>query len=182
MRSVVFWGWFSWVVKKGPRAPKTNTTTINHNHSNHNHNPITIKPQAPSINTTTTTPIINPYKQTFIKKGMPVIYPRNDLTYAENLLYMMHAVPCEPYRVDALKAKALETILVLHMDHEQNASTVRRRVCGIGIGFDGYVCVGWVGIDGCVGWIGVGWIGMGGLMDGGGVAVLLSDGTQERRR
>lgn len=31
--------------------------------------------------------------------GMPVIYPRNDLTYAENLLYMMHAVPCEPYKV-----------------------------------------------------------------------------------
>lgn len=30
---------------------------------------------------------------------MPIIYPRNDLTYAENLLYMMHAVPCEPYKV-----------------------------------------------------------------------------------
>ncbi|GBF96378.1 citrate (Si)-synthase [Raphidocelis subcapitata] len=58
-------------------------------------------------------------------RGMPIIYPRNDLSYAENLLYMMHAVPCEPY-----KAKALETILILHMDHEQNASTSTVRTAG----------------------------------------------------
>lgn len=32
-------------------------------------------------------------------RGMPIVYPRNDLSYAENLLYMMHAVPCEPYKV-----------------------------------------------------------------------------------
>lgn len=63
-------------------------------------------------------------------KGQPVIYPRNDLSYAENFLYMMHAVPCEPWKVDSLKARALETILVLHMDHEQNASTSTVRTAG----------------------------------------------------
>ncbi|KAI8476166.1 MAG: hypothetical protein J3K34DRAFT_455912 [Monoraphidium minutum] len=63
-------------------------------------------------------------------RGMPIIYPRNDLSYAENLLYMMFASPCEPYKVDPIKAKALETILVLHMDHEQNASTSTVRTAG----------------------------------------------------
>jgi len=59
--------------------------------------------------------------------GQPYIYPRNDLGYAENFLSMMFAVPAEPYEVDEDVANALEMLLILHADHEQNcsASTVR---------------------------------------------------------
>jgi len=63
-------------------------------------------------------------------KGAPVVYPRNDLNFAENFLYMMHSMPTEPYVVDPIKAKALETIIILHMDHEQNASTNTVRTAG----------------------------------------------------
>ncbi len=59
--------------------------------------------------------------------GQPYIYPRNDLGYADNFLSMMFAVPAEPYEVDEDVANALEMLLILHADHEQNcsASTVR---------------------------------------------------------
>ncbi|HEX6254999.1 MAG TPA: citrate synthase [Euzebyales bacterium] len=59
--------------------------------------------------------------------GQAYIYPRNDLDYAQNFLSMMFAVPAEPYVVDSDAAEALEMLLVLHADHEQNcsASTVR---------------------------------------------------------
>ncbi len=59
--------------------------------------------------------------------GQPYVYPRNDLAYAANLLHMMFAVPAEPYEVDPVVAKALDLLLILHADHEQNcsASTVR---------------------------------------------------------
>ena len=59
--------------------------------------------------------------------GQPYIYPRNDLTFSENFLHMMFAVPAEPYEVDAEVARALNLLLILHADHEQNcsASTVR---------------------------------------------------------
>jgi len=59
--------------------------------------------------------------------GQPYIYPRNDLGYAQNFLSMMFAVPAEPYVCDADVADALEMLLILHADHEQNcsASTVR---------------------------------------------------------
>ena len=59
--------------------------------------------------------------------GQPYIYPRNDLGYAENFLSMMFAVPAEPYICDQDVADALEMLLILHADHEQNcsASTVR---------------------------------------------------------
>lgn len=59
--------------------------------------------------------------------GQPYIYPRNDLGYAGDFLHMMHAVPAEPYEVDETVAEALNLLLVLHADHEQNcsASTVR---------------------------------------------------------
>ncbi|HVM15114.1 MAG TPA: citrate synthase [Egibacteraceae bacterium] len=59
--------------------------------------------------------------------GMPYIYPRNDLQFAENFLHMMFAVPAEPYHVDPEVARALTMLFVLHADHEQNcsASTVR---------------------------------------------------------
>ncbi|MGV6858935.1 MAG: citrate synthase [bacterium] len=63
-------------------------------------------------------------------QGQPFVYPRNDLSYAENFLYMMFAVPSEEYHVDPLTAKALDTILLLHADHEQNASTSTVRLTG----------------------------------------------------
>ena len=62
--------------------------------------------------------------------GQPIVYPRNDLTFAENFLHMMHGLPTERYEVDPVKAKALERILILHMDHEQNASTSTVRTAG----------------------------------------------------
>jgi citrate synthase len=59
--------------------------------------------------------------------GQPFMYPRNDFTYCENFLHMMFAVPAEPYRPDPLVVRALNVLLILHADHEQNcsASTVR---------------------------------------------------------
>ncbi|PRW59347.1 citrate (Si)-synthase [Chlorella sorokiniana] len=62
--------------------------------------------------------------------GQPIIYPRNDLNYAENFLHMMFAVPSERYEVDPELAKALEIIFILHLDHEQNASTSTVRTAG----------------------------------------------------
>ena len=62
--------------------------------------------------------------------GQPIIYPRNDLGYAENFLHMMFAVPCEKYEVEPEAAKALELIFILHLDHEQNASTTTVRTAG----------------------------------------------------
>jgi citrate synthase len=62
--------------------------------------------------------------------GQPFIYPRNDLDYCANLLHMFYAVPCEPYHVDPLAAKALDLLLILHADHEQNASTSTVRLAG----------------------------------------------------
>jgi citrate synthase len=62
--------------------------------------------------------------------GQPFIYPRNDLSYAENFLHMMFAVPCEPYKINPVLAKALDRIFILHADHEQNASTSTVRLVG----------------------------------------------------
>jgi len=62
--------------------------------------------------------------------GQPFIYPRNDLDYCSNLLSMFFAVPCEPYNVDPVAAKALDLLLILHADHEQNASTSTVRLAG----------------------------------------------------
>ena len=60
-------------------------------------------------------------------KGEPFMYPQNKLNYAENLLQMCFGFPTEEYEVDPVMAKALDTLLLLHADHEQNcsASTVR---------------------------------------------------------
>ena len=55
--------------------------------------------------------------------GQPFVYPRNDLGYCGNLLHMMFAVPSEPYEVDPEVAKALDLLLILHADHEQNCIT-----------------------------------------------------------
>jgi citrate synthase len=62
--------------------------------------------------------------------GQPFIYPRNDLDYCANMLHMFFAVPCEPYVVDPVAAKALELLYILHADHEQNASTSTVRLAG----------------------------------------------------
>ena len=62
--------------------------------------------------------------------GQPFMYPRNDLTFAENFLYMCFAVPAEPYEVNPVLARAMDKILILHADHEQNASTSTVRMAG----------------------------------------------------
>jgi citrate synthase len=62
--------------------------------------------------------------------GQPFVYPLNSLSYAENFLHMMFAVPCEPYKVNPVLAKALDRIFILHADHEQNASTSTVRLVG----------------------------------------------------
>jgi citrate synthase len=62
--------------------------------------------------------------------GQPFIYPLNKLGYAENVLNMLFAVPCEEYQVDPIAAKALDLLFVLHADHEQNASTSTVRLAG----------------------------------------------------
>jgi citrate synthase len=62
--------------------------------------------------------------------GQPFMYPRNDLSYPENFLYMMFGVPCEPWRAKPTLSKALEKIFILHADHEQNASTSTVRLVG----------------------------------------------------
>ncbi len=67
------------------------------------------------------------YKRYF---GQPFMYPQNHLDYCSNLLYMMFAVPAEPYHVDPVAAKALDVLFILHADHEQNASTSTVRMAG----------------------------------------------------
>ena len=62
--------------------------------------------------------------------GQPFVYPRNDLDYTGNMLNMFFAVPCEPYAVDDLHAKAMDLLFILHADHEQNASTSTVRLAG----------------------------------------------------
>ncbi len=62
--------------------------------------------------------------------GLPFMYPRNDLDYASNFLHMMFAVPTETYEPDPVYVKALDLILILHADHEQNASTSTVRLTG----------------------------------------------------
>jgi citrate synthase len=62
--------------------------------------------------------------------GQPFMYPRNDLSFAENFLYMTFAVPCEPYKINPVLARAMDRIFILHADHEQNASTSTVRLAG----------------------------------------------------
>ncbi|HEY6563206.1 MAG TPA: citrate synthase [Pirellulaceae bacterium] len=62
--------------------------------------------------------------------GQPLIYPQNDLNYCENFLQMMFAVPCEPYEIDEDFAEALNLLLIVHADHEQNCSTSTVRMVG----------------------------------------------------
>ena len=62
--------------------------------------------------------------------GQPYIYPRNNLSYAGNVLHMLFANPCEDYVVNPVIERALDRIFILHADHEQNASTSTVRLCG----------------------------------------------------
>ncbi|PPC88193.1 MAG: citrate (Si)-synthase [Methylotenera sp.] len=62
--------------------------------------------------------------------GQPFMYPNNKLNYAENFMHMMFATPCEEYVPNPILAKAFEKILILHADHEQNASTSTVRLVG----------------------------------------------------
>jgi citrate synthase len=62
--------------------------------------------------------------------GQPFMYPKNALDYCSNFLYMMFATPCEEYVVDPVLAKAVDLLLILHADHEQNCSTSTVRVVG----------------------------------------------------
>jgi len=72
--------------------------------------------------------------------GQPFVYPRNDLNYAHNFLYMCFAVPCEEYRLNPVFARAMDRIFVLHADHEQNASTSTVRLAGSS-GANPFACI-----------------------------------------
>jgi citrate synthase len=62
--------------------------------------------------------------------GQPFMYPRNELSYCANFLHMMFAVPAEPYEADPVLEDALNLLLILHADHEQNCSTSTVRMVG----------------------------------------------------
>jgi citrate synthase len=67
------------------------------------------------------------YKKTI---GQPIMYPRNALSYCANFVHMMFAVPAEPYEPDPVIVKAINQLLILHADHEQNCSTSTVRLVG----------------------------------------------------
>jgi len=67
------------------------------------------------------------YKKSF---GQPFVYPQNDLNYCQNFLQMMFAVPSEPYEIDDDFVNALNLLLIVHADHEQNCSTSTVRMVG----------------------------------------------------
>lgn len=72
--------------------------------------------------------------------GEPFMYPQNHLNYAENFMHMMFATPCEKYDPNPVLAKAFERILILHADHEQNASTSTVRLVGSS-GANPFACI-----------------------------------------
>jgi citrate synthase len=72
--------------------------------------------------------------------GQPFVSPRNDLNYAENFLRMCFAVPAEDYVIDPALARAMDRILILHADHEQNASTSTVRLAGSS-GANPFACI-----------------------------------------
>ncbi len=72
--------------------------------------------------------------------GQPFVYPRNNLDYASNFLNMCFSVPAEDYVVNPIIAKALDRIMMLHADHEQNASTSTVRLAGSS-GANPFACI-----------------------------------------
>ena len=72
--------------------------------------------------------------------GFPFMYPKNKLSYVENLMHMMFAIPAEDYKPNPVLVRALERILILHADHEQNASTSTVRLAGSS-GANPFACI-----------------------------------------
>ena len=72
--------------------------------------------------------------------GFPFMYPKNKLSYVENLMQMMFAIPAEDYEPNPVLVRALERILILHADHEQNASTSTVRLAGSS-GANPFACI-----------------------------------------
>jgi citrate synthase len=72
--------------------------------------------------------------------GLPFMYPRNELSYAANFLYMMFATPCDKYEPSPVLVRAMDRILILHADHEQNASTSTVRLAGSS-GANPFACI-----------------------------------------
>lgn len=72
--------------------------------------------------------------------GQPFVYPRNDLSYSGNFMHMMFATPCAEYKVNDVLVRALDRILILHADHEQNASTSTVRLSGSS-GANPFACI-----------------------------------------
>ncbi|HEX6829666.1 MAG TPA: citrate synthase [Burkholderiales bacterium] len=73
-------------------------------------------------------------------QGQPFMYPRNDLEYSANFMQMMFATPCEKYEANPVLVRALDRILILHADHEQNASTSTVRLAGSS-GANPFACI-----------------------------------------
>lgn len=72
--------------------------------------------------------------------GQPFMYPRNDFGYTQNFLHMMFSTPCEDPNISPILAKAMDTIFLLHADHEQNASTSTVRLAG-STGANPFACI-----------------------------------------
>ncbi len=72
--------------------------------------------------------------------GQPFMYPKNDLSYTANLMRMMFGTPAEEYKVNDVLVRALDRILILHADHEQNASTSTVRLAGSS-GANPFACI-----------------------------------------
>ncbi|WP_425404826.1 citrate synthase [Hwanghaeella sp.] len=72
--------------------------------------------------------------------GQPFIYPRNDLSYAEDFLHMTFSVPAEQYEISPTVSRAMDRIFILHADHEQNASTSTVRIAGSS-GANPFACI-----------------------------------------
>jgi citrate synthase len=72
--------------------------------------------------------------------GQPFVYPKNSLSYAGNFLHMCFSVPCEEYVVNPVLEKAMDRIMMLHADHEQNASTSTVRLAGSS-GANPFACI-----------------------------------------
>ena len=72
--------------------------------------------------------------------GQPFMYPKNALSYVDNFLYLMFGTPCEEYKPHPVISRAMERVLILHADHEQNASTSTVRLAGSS-GANPFACI-----------------------------------------
>jgi citrate synthase len=72
--------------------------------------------------------------------GQPFMYPKNSLSYVENFLYMSFGTPCEEWKPNLVLTRAMERVLILHADHEQNASTSTVRLAG-STGANPFACI-----------------------------------------